>query len=60
MRNGRLREVPATGFNSFEREKFGVLDRWSLTRGGRTWRFDCNYFVVLPCKKSADVPFTSS
>ena len=19
----------------------GVLDSWSLTRGGRTWRFDC-------------------
>lgn len=26
----------------FEWENFGVLHRWSLTRGGRTWRLACN------------------
>ena len=29
---GRLREVPTM--------RFCILDTWSLTRGGRTWRLD--------------------
>jgi len=24
--------------------KLVAEERWSLTRGGRNWRFDCNYF----------------
>ena len=41
---GRLGEVVFyEGFQlkGFDWEKFGILDKWSLTRGGRTWRFDC-------------------
>ena len=36
---------------SFDRESFGVLDKWSVTRGGRTGKFDCilyhnNFFLI--------------
>ena len=24
-------------------------ERWSLTRGARTWRFDCTLFILLVC-----------
>ena len=34
----RVREVPTVRLNW---GGFGVLDRWSLTRVGRLWRFDC-------------------
>ena len=26
-------------------ENFGVVYRWSVMGGGRTWRFDCNKFL---------------
>ena len=32
----------------FDWEKFGVLDRWLLTRGGRTWRFNCRILGLAP------------
>ena len=35
---GRTRGSSCKGFDW---EKFGVLDWWSLTKGGHTWRFDC-------------------
>ena len=37
-RGGRLLEVPTV---RLDWESFGILDKWSLMRGGRTWRFDC-------------------
>jgi len=26
----------------FDWENFGVLDKWSIMGGGRTWKFDCS------------------
>ena len=43
---GRLREVP-TYYRALTGKKICVLDRWSLTRGDRTWRIDCG--VKLSC-----------
>ena len=35
---GRLQEVPNS---DLAWKRFGILDNWSLRRGGRNWSFDC-------------------
>lgn len=44
-RVGRLHEVPTT---VLWLEKIGVLDRWELTTGGRTWRLTMQILPRLP------------
>ena len=44
----RLREVVAyKRFQIFHWETFGILENWSLRRGGRKRRFDCRKIEVL-------------
>ena len=56
-----LREVVAYDrlqLLGFDWEKFGVLDRWSLTRGGRTWKFDCSFQLLMSIPVSSSQDFS--
>ena len=49
LKSGRGRLYERLLLSSFDWESVGVLDKWSITTGGRTWRFDCIHLdFVLP------------
>ena len=46
MRGVCSQEVPNIVISLGNFWYFGKPERWSLTRGGRNWRIDCNYMIL--------------
>ena len=41
----RLSLTRGSKYSDLTGETFGILENWSLRRGGPKWRFDCMYFL---------------
>ena len=50
---GRLKSFTKFNCSDFAAENFGVLDRWSLIGGGRTWRLKCSRSDLVKLKETA-------